>query len=797
MNAPAPNHRRRDWLVFLGLLAVVLFLRWPTFGFNVWNVDEAIHAGVARTLLDGGVMYRDAIDQRTPLTYYVVAAIFAVAGENNLWAVRAFLAVLIAGTAFATFLIARSWRGPVAGGWAAAVFVALSTTLLYPGDANAANTEWFVGFFTAWGAWLFWRGGVPSFGRAAAVGVIYSCAFLSKQPALLDLGAPFGLLLWLGVTGREPAKRITSALLGLCLAYTAVVAAVIGWFALRGAFRDFYFYAWSYNLVYYGPEVSLAERVKAAAALPGIVGATYPLVLVALLGTVAAGLVRLVQLRPTDAERAARPVQLFLGAWLVFALAGAASAGRVYGHYYIQTFVPLALVAGLGLAALTDATCHARRRAWQVLGALALLATAATLVWHPLAHGRQSELNQDPALPIAAAVRAHTLPGEKIFVWGWNPDIYVYADRAPASRFLYCSFLTGLVPWTNLEPGLDTSYAIVPGAMETLLRELEERRPAMIVDCSVGPHRLFQKYPLEKFPRLRDLIARHYVEFNKQPFLHRGFRVFLLKDRSRLKPLPAFPGGAARLEKPALGGPVSVEPIPTSFEMTGRDPAGRLQRLELLANGQTVESASFAPSSSVSLTLNVPFQQLGMGRHRLVVRAHGADGSVAESDPLEVECGASSLSAEQLRTFALPHLAATLAPVYGRAVWGALAREEAGRQVYFAHAPSVLAYAVSARAERLRGFFALRPEAYAASNTAPTDGAEFIVDWVEPTGVRKNLFRRLLNPREVPADRGEQPFEVRLPGRAGRLELIVSPGPTGNAACDWTYWSELLLLDSR
>lgn len=789
--------RRQGWLVFLCLFAVVFFLRGPTFGFDVWNVDEAIHAAVARTLLEGGVMYRDAVDQRTPLTYYLVAAIFAVAGENNLWAVRAFVAGLIAVTAFLVLLLGRRWHGPAAGWWAAAVYIAFSTTLFYAGDANAANTEWFAGCFTLWGAWYFWRHGpVPGFRPGLGVGAVCSLAFLSKQPALLDLGAPLGLLVFLGLTRRTDWTAARRAMLGICLGYTAVVATVMGYFGLRGAWADFYFYAWTYNLVYYGPEVSLAERFAAAAALPGIVAATYPLLLVAIAGALAAGLLRFVQLRPSSAEQADRPAHLFLGLWLLLAVAGAASAGRVYGHYYIQALAPLSLVAGLGLGALTRAA-FAAGRGWKLTGGGALVAVAATLVWHPLSHGRKAEHHSDPALPIAAAIRAHTTPDERVFVWGWNPDIYLYADRKPASRFLYCSFLTGLVPWTNLEPGLDTAYAVVPGTMETLLRELEERRPAMLVDCSAGPHRRFQKYPPENFPRLHEFITRHYVEFEKQPFLHRGFRVFLLKDSSRPARLVVPDGGRAQLVTPAISGPVSTEPIPAKYELVGRDPAGRLQRLELLINGQSVESASFAPSTGVSLTFAAPFHRLGLGRHTLVARAHGADGSVAESAPLVVECGAAALPMEKLSSFALPHLSGALTPAAVRAPYGAEAREEAGRQVYFAHAPSTLIYPVTAQAAALRGFIAIRPAAYAANYDAPTDGAEFIVDWVGTDGARKNLFRRRLNPREEPADRGEQAFEARLPGRAGQIELIITPGPAGNAASDWTYWSELLLTDSR
>ena len=102
-----PKQRLLPPLVLALLLGTVLWLRGPSFAIPLWNVDESIHAAVARTLLDGGTLYRDAIDQRTPLTYYAVAAIFGVAGANNLFAVRLVLAGLIAFTAFGLFLLGR------------------------------------------------------------------------------------------------------------------------------------------------------------------------------------------------------------------------------------------------------------------------------------------------------------------------------------------------------------------------------------------------------------------------------------------------------------------------------------------------------------------------------------------------------------------------------------------------------------------------------------------------------------------------------------------------------------------
>jgi hypothetical protein len=99
----------------------------------------------------------------------------------------------------------------------------------------------------------------------------------------------------------------------------------------------------------------------------------------------------------------------------------------------------------------------------------------------------------------------------------------------------------------------------------------------------------------------------------------------------------------------------------------------------------------------------------------------------------------------------------------------------------------------------LRGRFGFRPGAYAASNLGRTDGAEFIITWINANGQRTELMRRLLRPWEEPADRGEHPFDLSLPAKAQNcaLELAINSGPAGNSASDWTYWTDLLLSTSR
>lgn len=781
----------------------IFFLRAPSFAASLWNVDEGIHAAVASTLRHGGVLYRDAIDQRTPLSYHAFSAVFAVCGENNLAAVRALVALLLGATAGGLFLLARRAAGTPVAAVAAVLFAALSTNALVPSDAFAAHTEWFAIVCTAWGAWLAWRmREQPTFARAATAGAAFALGFLSKQPALLDLGAPLALVALLAATRAWTPAAAARAAGGLAAGFAAVTGATAAYFAAHGALGDAVFYAWTYNVKFYGPEITALARAEKALMPFAVLWREYPLVLLALLGGGVATLVRLVQLRPAEPERAARPWLFFLLAWSVLAFAGAASGGRGFEHYAIQCLPPFSLLAATGLVAFAEsalACWRGARRLDQRVSALVSLglvaATLATALIHPLAALRPPLPPPDPAVHAAEFVRRHSAPDETIFVWGYNPDIHLYAQRRPASRFVYCSFLTGLIPWTNLDDNKDTAYAIVPGAMDTLLRELAERRPAFIVDCTPGRHRNFWKYPLTKFPALERFIAQHYAVVDAGRYVPQGFRVHLIRDEFRRKPVALAPGAGEATPPPPPGGPGNADLRATTYEVGAESAAGALQRLELLADGAAVAGVSFPPSARVQVTLPVQFRDFPVGRHELATRATFAGGATATSPVLVVQTGDYAVPVEDQKRFALATAGAPTAPVVVQAPYGPSVHEADGRKLFYVHAPSRLAYVLDGRARRVSGACGLMPGAYGPENKSPTDGAGFRAELVAPDGARTVLLERVLRPLQNAWERGPQRFAFDLPPHAAgsRLEFTTNHGPADNGASDWTFWSDLLL----
>lgn len=127
-----------------------------------------------------------------------------------------------------------------------------------------------------------------------------------------------------------------------------------------------------------------------------------------------------------------------------------------------------------------------------------------------------------------------------IFVWGFIPEIYVLSDRAPASRFVLCTGLSGMIPWVE-------SKAVLPEAWEIFREEMQLNPAGYIVDTSPGGYRTYERFPPEEAPELWSLIQTRYclattILQEGQP----AFRIFRLEgskgqvNQERALPLEQF-----------------------------------------------------------------------------------------------------------------------------------------------------------------------------------------------------------------------------------------------------------------
>ena len=106
---------------------------------------------------------------------------------------------------------------------------------------------------------------------------------------------------------------------------------------------------------------------------------------------------------------------------------------------------------------------------------------------------------------LAAAVQSRTTPADRVLIWGMHPETYLFADRAPASRFLTAGLLTNYSGGRD-GPQVGEKYAVA-GAWSRFRQEMADRPPELIVDDSRG-----MPYAPDRVPTLRRLLAGHYTE---------------------------------------------------------------------------------------------------------------------------------------------------------------------------------------------------------------------------------------------------------------------------------------------
>ena len=764
--------KKSVWWGTLALVAATLFLRWPSFSRPIWNLDEANTCVEAEHIRAGGVLYREVVDTRTPLLVYLLAAEAAVIGDWNMPGQHAALAIMLGLTAMLLWRTAARFGSGGAGTWAAAVFTVLQVVLLAEIDAFTVNTEWFVVFFSAVGFWLLahaWSR--PKGGLALLAGMSFGLSYLTKQPGLFDFGAAVvWIALFIAFDGSARRDRLRE-LVALAAGFLAVVGGALLYFAAHGALRDYLFYAWTYSTRYYLPEVSTLDRAIALRMPFRLAWINAPLIGAGVV--IGAGLLLPGLVRSLRARLAGQELPLLALGWTASGVLGSGLSGREYGHYAIQVLPGFSLLCGWALNAGWS-RARAASAAWRAViwRGLVLLPLAVGAVQYGL---RLRHLNQGPSLekPVGEVVRAYTAPADRIITWGFYPEMNYESQRLSASRFVFSNFLTGLIPWTNLDPNKDTAYAIIPGAWEQFWQDLDRHPPAVIVD---SPHRGYVKYPLTRQTRLWAYIQAHYIEIEAGIARPNGFKVY----RRTGAPLTGTPTGPV---DPALTLNEEKVGLPHPGVLHVHLPAG-FTAAELMLNGVSTGSVQLPPDGTHQLTFTYlpAFQGLFPS---VSVRARRPDGSLVAGPVYQIE--ASQFPPPPVLVIGEVVLPALVSEcLTGNVLW------MPGERVFSAHAPARLVFERPAVLQLVSFDFGIFPGAYAPEQKWPTDGVELQVSFKPSQGPLERLLTKPLNPRDNPADGGSHHVEIALPqGKAGQLVVVISPGPQSNASCDWSYLTNL------
>jgi 4-amino-4-deoxy-L-arabinose transferase-like glycosyltransferase len=466
---------RAGWWFPAALLAVCALpvLLYVPFLHEPFMRDEGFYASVAQSMLDGGIPYRDAFDNKPPIVFAHYALSFLLFGEN-VWAPRLLVALMLSA---ATGLLYLQARLIYSRGWALLAAAAFASSLGLAQFETNANVEYFMllPLIASVLAYSLSRRSGSSLGYLAA-GVLAGITIMTKETALFVFALFFLESAW-NPLRRDGLRALASAAVlrpwALMVAGAVLAGALISApFVLTGTFGDMYEAMVTYTLQYVGAGRTMAEKVFIIARSP-----VYLLLLAGpwfVLGI--AGAVRAWRRNP-DGQR------LFLVGFLATSWMGIIAAGRFYDHYYVLLLPALALLTPLGVHALASAWRNRYARILVAgllpLSAVAPLYFAGSVYLQPNAAERHAakyptdyKTEWEIRGPLLADwIKERTEPSDYIYNFGFNSEIYFYSDRKSPTRFMF-----------------DHPFQASPEYEQRAIEEMETHYPVYIVDTASLEH---------------------------------------------------------------------------------------------------------------------------------------------------------------------------------------------------------------------------------------------------------------------------------------------------------------------
>jgi hypothetical protein len=470
--------RFRQLALWAGLIAITVFVaHLPSFFHRLLDGDEAIYASIAALVNTGGHLYGPGgVDNKPPGIFWVYALTFQAAGTYEMTAIHAVGLAVIAATCVLLFIIGRDLGGTRTG-LLAALFYGVLTAAGNP-RLLATNTELLMMLPLTASVLLMLRR------RWVWSGFLLVAAGAFRQVAVVNL-----LLAVAGIVWLEPAGNRWRAAARLSGGMTAALAGGASVLLLTGSLAGFW--RWTVGSLYgYASTNWIPGYVWLRARdslLPFVVDMAVVWIAAMALAT-----------RWRQLDRTEKLVVV----WLAVAMVGSVAAGHLSWHYFIQAMGPLALAG----ARFFD---RFSLRRWVTAAAAVGIAIPAVAWWaydlsaDPLTYDFTPPVPQHQS--VAAYIRDHTAPGQRVFVWGDWPALYIESDRLMASRFP--GFLRGFDRGSGIPPD---NWDTTPDVWPELQSDLNAHPPAIIVDTATAGWSDFSMYPMRDYPVLADLVASRY-----------------------------------------------------------------------------------------------------------------------------------------------------------------------------------------------------------------------------------------------------------------------------------------------
>ena len=497
---------------------VAAVLRFGFFALEPPGRDQGVFSNLADGVLNGKLLYRDLWENKPPAVAWLYAAAIGLLGRSYV-AIHALQAVFATLTALVVAWLVRRATGSTPASIASALlYLVHAGGVAFGGFWGTAQAEVFMDFPLALALALLLAArhatGRRTLLAAGAAGLCIGWTLLLKYSA-----APLAALVLVALvrpdgSARERVGAVGAFSLGCAFPLTALAGGM--WAA--GAWADFYRATIAFNAAY--RDATEPSRIPLAMRLLYSPARLLALYVPAAVGSIAVLWPR--KQRPFGGDQPLASA----AAWLwVLALGEVFWQGKFWLYHYHVILLPLALLAGIGLSRALAPWRGPARRAVASVAAAALLALLSlpysgdvvsydrrhgiSARWRGRATAEQMEATYTwgdyefaRTKEAASAIARETAPGDRIFVWGFEPYVYFLSRREPSSRFVYD---------LPLMPSFTSVHPLFAAQLMDDLRRHPPARFVVVADDANDVEALDSVTQLLQLPELRAYVESQYA----------------------------------------------------------------------------------------------------------------------------------------------------------------------------------------------------------------------------------------------------------------------------------------------
>ncbi|HTY61056.1 MAG TPA: glycosyltransferase family 39 protein [Acidobacteriota bacterium] len=434
--------------------------------------DEGEFAYMGQLMIQGIPPYLMAYNMKLPGMYAAYALVMAFFGQT----IAGIHIGLMLGNATAIvllFFLARRLFNNTTAVVAAACYALLSLSPSVLGTVAHA-TQFMVPLIL--GGTLLLLRGVDSGSRRPLFwsGLLFGTAFLLKQHAIFFIAFALSYFVWMTIK-KVPfdIKKLIAGSASLLIAAAVPFGITCILLYAAGVFKNFWFWTFTYGYQYVTENSLSNALVIFAESAPHVI--KYWLWVWVMAG---------IGLTSVLWDKAARSRRAFIFGMMLFSFLSVCPGFYFRNHYFVTMLPVIALLAGIATNALIGLIPD--RRAVRIAKAIPVFMIAAALIY-PVIRYREFFFQAAPirasqmmygispfpnSAEIAEYIKNHTTSGDRIVIFGSEPQICFYADRKSATGYIYMYAL--------MEP------QAFSGKMQSeVIREVESARPKYAIRINV------------------------------------------------------------------------------------------------------------------------------------------------------------------------------------------------------------------------------------------------------------------------------------------------------------------------